>query len=664
MQINTLTSFLRTCCICVGLLMMVPCTVLAAGDPCRDIGVAGDCELFKSNIQVQPMVAQELIRVALNDKNVQFGEYTNKFSGDDTYEVTDSKGAKHIFWFDDMQDSKSGTVDKSVATAICLLNGGELDDSYRCMGRVNGNIYEDLKQFAMTADCKCQNGCISETVQTPHCKIYVKSVFAGSSLNDFTHNGVQLIDPNAFSDMQIVSTGEVQEFLRDYVMLKLITHGLVLESFTCYNRPLSYGVDDILRCTVKYYDTDTNASDTKNIDFVFDDMFEYGEKASSAGRAGLVCNSQGGSATSKGMCAGFTQEMCTTVASKYNVATRWDESAGGCIMENAESYAKSQQALTVATAAAGLAVGIMTIPVTGGVAVVAMIGGIMTVIATGVSMSVADKIDAAFTAALLNANKTLVNQCGGVVIQSDGELRVRYYMDEQNANNTDYPECVPSATSAIQQLIKAVIAYNGEYTNSDAAAASYLIEVLSSVMDGTMQPVCIDAMTANIEQSSLVTTKRVADAAMLIGVVLSLGGGGVAKIKGANAESLLDNTIKGVKGLKNARANVAAVEQLANASRMQALGTRMQKTYKIITNAISDHKKIRGIETLSKSTPARKFLENVATFGDLTDGTNSSGSIYDAWTASGCTKDFPCNKTVADFMNAKTLNTMCTGGQI
>ncbi|MBQ1997119.1 MAG: hypothetical protein II238_01585, partial [Alphaproteobacteria bacterium] len=74
--------------------MLVFHPVMAAGNPCRDIGVSGECELFKEFIQVQPMVAQQIIRTALNDNNVTFGDYTNKTIGDDTYDVTDSKGAK------------------------------------------------------------------------------------------------------------------------------------------------------------------------------------------------------------------------------------------------------------------------------------------------------------------------------------------------------------------------------------------------------------------------------------------------------------------------------------------------------------------------------------------------------------------------------------------
>ena len=654
MSIRIIKSLL----VCLGVYMMLPCTVWAAGDACRDIGFAGECDLFKADIQVQPMVAEQLIRLALDDDNVTFGEYTNKTVGDDTYEVTDSAGAKHVFWFDDLQDSKSGAVSESTAKAVCLLNGGSLDDSYRCMRPTTPDkLAEDVKSFEMVADCKCKNGCVGETVQAPYCKISVKRIMANGKLNDFSYNGVQIIDPNVFSEMQIVSTGEVTEYLRDYVMIKLVTNGLIMDAFGCSSRPMSYSdgsmsVDDVLRCTVRYRDSVTQESKTQNIDFIFDDMYEYGKKAASAGRAGLVCNAQGGSATSKGACAGFTQEMCTAIAKEHNIDTRWEPEAGGCIMTSAADYAETQKSLAVTGAVAGLAIGILTLPVGGGVATVAMIGGIMTVISTGVSMGVAKKIDAAFTSAILGANQCLIKSelCAGTALV-DNELVVK---------NRFNKECIKCANQSVSQVIEAVIAFNGEYSKTDADAAAYLIDVLSSVENGTMQPVCIEEYASNIEKSPLVTTKQVADAAMLIGVVLSLGGGVYAKATSANAESVLDKVIKGAKNFKTAKANIEAVEVLADAGRMQALMSRTQKTYKSFVNIISEYKRLRGVENLSKSTLS--FVDRVASFSDMYDGTGAGGNIYDAWTAAGCTKDFPCSATVAEFVDPTTLDAMCIGG--
>ena len=78
MSIRIIKSLL----VCLGVYMMLPCTVWAAGDACRDIGVAGECDLFKADTQVQPMVAQQLIRLALNDDNLklydEFNAWNNK----------------------------------------------------------------------------------------------------------------------------------------------------------------------------------------------------------------------------------------------------------------------------------------------------------------------------------------------------------------------------------------------------------------------------------------------------------------------------------------------------------------------------------------------------------------------------------------------------------
>ena len=93
---------------------------------------------------------------------------------------------------------------------------------------------------------------------------------------------------------------------------------------------------------------------------------------------------------------------------------------------------------------------------------------------------------------------------------------------------------------------------------------------------------------------------------------------------------------------------------------MQALMSRTQKTYKSFVNIISEYKRLRGVENLSKS--AVSFVDRVASFSDMYDGTGAGGNIYDAWTAAGCTKDFPCSATVAEFVEPTTLDAMCIGG--
>ena len=167
MQIKIVKKLLSIVCFCMGIQMLVFHPVMAAGNPCRDIGVSGECELFKDFIQVQPMVAQQIIRTALNDSNVTFGDYTNKTIGDDTYDVTDSKGARHTFYFDDLQDSKSLNVTTSVAGAICLLNGGiPAEKSFICNGRIlESKLNKDLETFGMSAKCT------DNMNATPYCKI-------------------------------------------------------------------------------------------------------------------------------------------------------------------------------------------------------------------------------------------------------------------------------------------------------------------------------------------------------------------------------------------------------------------------------------------------------------------------------------------------------------
>ena len=62
MQIKIVKKLLSIVCFCMGIQVLVFHPVMAAGNPCRDIGISGECELFKEFIQVQPMVAQQIIR--------------------------------------------------------------------------------------------------------------------------------------------------------------------------------------------------------------------------------------------------------------------------------------------------------------------------------------------------------------------------------------------------------------------------------------------------------------------------------------------------------------------------------------------------------------------------------------------------------------------------
>lgn len=647
MQLNISNIFVKIFCLVGMMLMFRP--VLSATDSCRNVGVAGECKIFQESIQVQPMVAQQLIRLALDDNDIIFGEYTNKTVGDDTYEVTDSTGAKHIFWFDDLQDSKSDTVEHSVASAVCLLNGGRIDGkSSLCYGRLSeSKLNQDLSQFGITVQC------INNMNTEPYCKIQSKTLTG--ALRGFMYNNKQIMDPTAFKTMQIVSTDEVQEYLRDYTMLSISSYGLLMRGFQCLSMPKSYrptgeyvARDDVLSCTVTYFDSGADKTYKQTIDFLFDDMYEHSSLTASAGRAGLICSAQGGSATSKGVCAGFSQDMCINLQNEFNIDTEWNPDAGGCIMLDSQKNAKNQKVASIAGSAGLMVLGVVSLPVSGGtsaVAIVAAIGGVITLVSTLTSEITGAIIDAKFTANLLDANKCLINQCGGAIVR-DSQLFVKNKTSEQ---------CIACATESVQRLIESVIVYNGDFTNSNANASAYLIDILYSVISGTLQPICIEEIATNIEQSPLVDIKETADTAMLVGIVLSLGSGVTGKFTKPKMTTVMDKIVNKVKNLQSAQINTAALEALAVSGRAERLFVRMETMSQTTVNALKNYKKARGWNTLTKN--ATRFIDDM-------DATESSAvDVYKTWTAH-CGDSFPCDKTIDDFMSVETLNDLCVGGRI
>ncbi len=644
MQLKIIKAFFKMCCLCAGLQVFVPCTAWAANDPCRDIGESGECELFKDSVQVQPRIAQQLIRLALNDENIVFGEYTNKTAGDDTYTVTDSRGAKHVFWFDDMQDSKSGNVNSSIAYAVCILNGGSMlyNGIGRCDGKLNeSKLNQDLAQFAMRASCKCQNGCASGAIKEPHCEI--SSSYITSEPKGFVYNGHEIIDPKVFSNMQIVNNSDIEMFLEDYVILKLGLVGLVVDSFKCLSRPMYYsdggmGADDLLRCTVKYKDGFSDDVKASTIDFIFDDMLEHNKTTAAAGRSGLVCHAQGGSVTTQGVCAGFTQEMCVVLSDTYGVNTQWDENAGGCLMLDSQKQAKIEKVQHYAGAGTLFVLGVVTLPVSGGasvVGVVAAIGGVLTLVAD-VGHSVSDhKIDAGFAAALIGANKCLIKDC-------ETQLTIN-----ENMETVFIERCEKCATESIQNLIVAMLQYPSKMEDSDAEVAMYLLERLFPVIEGTTAPICIDAATQMVETSNWESIKTVSEVAMSVGVLMSLGthAGNAGKIV------TVADKIKSLRGAKNIATTTSVIGRSA---RLQRIAQRISSVSKKTLETIKHLKEV----TAPFSGKAAQFADKIMTADDVSDGLESAGGLVAAWNST-CSTQFPCEETITHFMRNDVFNNMC-----
>lgn len=657
MQINIIRVFFKSFCLASVLCMFGVRPAISMEEACRSVGTSGDCTLFKEFIQVQPMVAQDLIRLALNDQNVTFGEYTNKTVGDDTYEVTDSSGAKHVFYFDDLQDSKSFNVKTSVAGAVCLLNGGKPQSkSDLCYGRFSETkLNSELAMFGMSV--QCFNNMNSE----PYCKIIHK--MKTGELHGFIYQGKQIINPETFKTMQIVSTDEVQKYLSDYTMLSIGAYGLLMRGFKCLSMPQTYRTstleaDDVLSCTVTYYDPNEDKTYKQTIDFLFDDMYEHNKLTASAGRSGLVCSAQGGSATSKGVCAGFTEDMCLKLQSDFDVDTEWNPEAGGCIMQDSQKNARRQKTAQISGSVGMFILGVVTLPVSGGVSgvfIAAAIGSSLVLISTVTSGTINAVIDKKFTTALMAANSCLINQCGGTITKKTtcDTCPNKGTITRLDVANKTSANCISCATTSVRDIIETVITYDGDFAASNANASAYMIDVLYSVISGTLQPICLEKVATGIETSPWMTIKDISDTAMLVGTVMSLGAGVAGKFTKPNLTTVMDNLVTKIQGLKGAKINTAALEALAVTGRMEKTIDRISKAGTNTFNALKNYKKARAWQKLS--TKAADFVNQI----DAPASTTPT-SVYDAWLSS-CNKQFPCDITIDEFMTAEKLNSLCPG---
>lgn len=625
MQIKKIIFLCRFICTLFMGLFSTNVIAAPACDPCHDIGCGGECDFFESNTQVQPIQAQELIRLALGDSNVKFGEHTNNAVGDDTYVVTDSKGAKHTFWFDDLADSKSAIVQDSVKAAVCRLNGGiphEYTPSKCYISILSATeLNNDLRSFAMTA--KCHN---ATTSQPAFCNI--EHYTASGPLRDLTHNGQTIISANTFSDMQIGNITDVINYLKQYTELQLLyKDNLFMKSFACLNNPITYrestlsSLDDILVCTVKFYDANKDKTFIKTIDFLFDDMYEHAKQSQSAGQAGLICNASGGSTMGNGTCAGFTESMCTELSTKHGIATTWAPAKGGCIMNIVKEEASDQARNKIAIGVGGMTMSILAIPFSSGAstttavasatAIVAGIAGVVTVIATATAMATSHIIDAKFNAALLGANQCLINIC-----------------------QTSTTTCRECAKDSVKNLIKATIEFDGEYSNTNANAASYLINALSTYfLNGTMESVCIANEVKSIEKSDLVTINNVAETAQLIGALFALGTGATSAVKNAQTLGSKISTIS-----KSTKTSVAALGILAKTKKINLL---LSKTSAGLKNIQKTFKAIQKNE---------KFIEKFGTLSDTSDALDYGFNVYQTWSTS-CSTNVPCDKSINEIIN-------------
>ena len=645
-------------------------SAFADGDPkCYDIGAGGTCHLFE-DVSVQTEAAEGLIKVAMkadltaaskNNNNNYYYELKGSLEkiSDTQYSYKDSKGAQHIFRF---KSFKAGTGKErhGAQEAICKMYGGRFSiENYNGLGycfmnkeldlEKESQLSRDLKQFGFWAKWKPAGKLVTGYVGSREISTYVDAAyvferFLTSDIVEYwgieNEDEENIIDPYIFKNLEIENLAVAKEYVKTYTLLRLAMAGYVVNNMLCASSTVRissgpFSSDDFYPCIVEYYDN--GMIYTKNIGYLFDDASETSEKATEISRGVLACKASGGDATDDGLCAGFSQEMCKSLKDNAGVDTRWDEEEGGCIMTTqADDYEKNKR-INTAIAIGGAVIMVAAAPWTGGssLAVMAVVGSTLVLVGT-VSRDVFSRvIDARFSAALAAANMCLVNTCGGIGIDNKNKLYVRYKT----------PECMECATDTSKGLVIAMAEFEGEFSDTDAKTASHVLELLVSTLDGTMAPICLQAVAEGTEKSWLVYGEKVSEGLILLGGVMSLGAGIKASASGGygeNAKSLVE-LVSGLFKRSKDTANVTINTAKATKT-FSMLGKFMNKVSTKIKNMADSVMKI----------VKNKTVEKLIDLGDTADAAYSnvtrSADLINSWPKMcPSAQSFPCLKTVVSF---------------
>lgn len=626
----------------------------AAGDPCFDVGVEGTCRFFADAV-VQDEAARGLIKVAMKSdvrKDTQSGYYElkgdlKKSEADNTYIYLDSDEKSHVFHFNSLK-LPLGIVEKergSIRENICKMYGGQsannskvcyMDDPVE--GTDSGWLYSDLKQFGMhpewVPEKEQQVIGNQKTVIRAHYEFLPE--FDADDFDadewEFSYNGHEVINPNVFADLQIKDLISVKDYLADYTILRFAMSGLAVNNFSCASSTIKVkkgrsSSDDFLPCSVTYHDVDRNMNISENIGFVFDDAADTKKKTVQAGNAMLACAASGGSASEKGVCAGFDEQMCDLLRKNNDVDVEWNLDKGGCVLKAQEKYNRNQKIKNMAVAAVGVAVGILTIPATGGgsaMAVVAIIGGVATAIGTVTSVTANVIMDSRFSAALLGANKCLITECGGIKHSVDPSVV-----------QVAWPNSCACASEAVQELAKAMIEYEGKFTEQDAETALFLIEALISAEAGTMYPVCLQEIAEGADKSGWQNVAKIGDAVALVGVVLSVP---TWFSRAASSAKTVGDTLtkKFNTSANNAR---KVLETVGKTTKITRIADKMRSTANTA---------VLGLESLlsKASGTGKRFNE----FADKLLTADSGKNLVQVWAKVCPSTTFPCDATLTNFV--------------
>jgi hypothetical protein len=231
-------------------------------------------------------------------------------------------------------------------------------------------------------------------------------------------------------------------------------------------------------------------------------------------------------------------------------------------MQDSQKNARRQKTAQISGSVGMFILGVVTLPVSGGasgVFIAAAIGSSLVLISTVTSGTINAVIDQKFTTALMAANSCLINQCGGTITKKTtcDTCPNKGTITRLDVANKTSANCISCATTSVRDIIETVITYDGDFAASNANASAYMIDVLYSVISGTLQPICLEKVATGIETSPWMTIKDISDTAMLVGTVMSLGAGVAGKFAKPNLTTVMDNLVTKIQGLKGAKINIS-----------------------------------------------------------------------------------------------------------
>jgi len=278
----------------------------------------------------------------------------------------------YTFKFAGTNNANDSTITENLIKGICALNQAEfVDKGFKGVsgdGHMGLNINYDTDYGCwMTCDTDVIHrfGLRSSNVKKntgdglvgDYCKIESLSAIGDTGISVYSNEYSYM--SYAFKEVQTVLEPSLIKLLEVYVKAQ----GISVESFKCDYGVRKYKASNVVAGTIVNTSDDdvlTCKINGKEVDFIFDDLFESKEKARDIGESGMKCllmnRAYGGTASFDGKyCKGPTESQCAELGKQVSGGTYWDSDAGACVLNDAAAAQKMKTVLTIAGGAAFVA---------------------------------------------------------------------------------------------------------------------------------------------------------------------------------------------------------------------------------------------------------------------------------------------------------------------